>query len=251
MAFRILAPVGPWDDSVVKQKSGNRFTDVKTVQDLLLNASVKMKNKALHPGTPDGLISKTASKSETLKAIHAFQKTFLRSPDSRVDVDGTTFKKLRQYSVVKPGFGRKLAIDRKKLDEFINAMMDGHCKYGFGDKASPLTIAPAKVKKIDCSGFVQYLLYTLTSGSLRIHGGSWHQNKYFEDNRYEQVAYATAASKHDSVLRLGYFSGSPGHIWFIRNGMTIESSGGKGPNRRIWSTPVLKSNVKRCYVLGR
>ena len=250
MKKRITAPVGPWDDATVKKKSGNRKADVKNVQELLLSASTKMNNPACHPGTPDGLISKNSRSSGTLKAIESFQKRFLKSPDRRVDVDGTTLKKLQSYWVEKPKTARKIAINEKKLTEFIDGMMGGHCEYGFGDKASPLTIDPSKVKKIDCSGFVQYLLYTVTNGSVRIRAGSWHQNKYFEDNNFEQVDYQTQASKKDGILRLGYFKGSPGHIWFVKNAMTIESSGGKGPNRRSWSTSSLKNNVKRCYVIA-
>lgn len=250
MNKKITAPVGPWDDNVVKKTGGNRKTDVKTIQNLLLNASIKMKNPAWHPGTADGLISKNSRASNTLKAINAFQQKFLKHPDRRVDVSGKTLTKLQTYAAGKPTIAGKLSINPTKLNEFMNAMMDGHCKYGFGDKANPLSIDPPKVKKIDCSGFVQYLLYTVTNGNLRIPAGSWHQNKYFEDNNFEQVNYLTDAPKKDGVLRLGYFSGSPGHIWFVKNGMTIESSGGKGPNRRAWSTPAIKDKVKRCYVVS-
>lgn len=251
MASSILAPVGPWDDPKVSKKGGNRKADVKTVQKLLAAASSKLKKPAMHPGTPDGLISRTSSRSSTLKAISAFQKTFLSSPDQRVDVGGTTWKKLLKSSQAGASSGgTTISIDGKKLKDLMDAMMDGHCKYGFGDKAR-MTDKPADIKKIDCSGFVQYLLYHVATPSLKIRAGSWHQNKYFEDNHFEQVDYATEASKRDGILRLGYFRGSPGHIWLVLNGETIESSGGKGPNRRAWSTGVLKSKVQRCYVVGR
>ncbi len=246
MAAKISAPVGPWEDPVVKAKKGNKKPDVKAIQKLLASASAKLKNPKIHPGTPDGAIAKISSRSSTIKAILAFQQPFMKSPDGRVDPGGTTLKKLNVSSG--PVAVKKLTINGKLLHAFVDAMTDGHCKYSFGTKASPLTIETAKVKKIDCSGFVQYLLYTVTTNHLKIHAGSWHQNEYFETNNFAQVDYATEASNKDNVLRLGYYKGSPGHIWFVLNGMTIESSGGKGPNRRLWST--LKTKVQRCYVIA-
>ena len=252
MAVNINAPVGPWNDKLVKSKGGNKKTDIKTVQKMLIAAAARLKQTKFNPGKPDGKIGRVASRSNTLKAIAEYEKKCNAVADMRLDPEGAVFKKLQVDGAPLPP--KKIMIDGEKLKTFMDDMLDGHVKYGLGKKASPLTIEPAKIKRIDCSGFVQYLLYTVTRGTVKIKAGSWHQNKYFEDNRFEQVEYQTAAAKKDNVLRLGYFfgggGGGIGHIWFVLNGETIESHGSKGANRRPWSTSVLTNKVERCYVIG-
>ncbi len=245
MSQSISRPVGPWEDPVVKQKDGNRQVDVELVQRLLANASDKLGDKTCQPGTADGKIARAPANSSTLKAIEAFQKRFMKSPDRRVDVGGTTWKNLAEYADNSPQ--GTIVLSPTAVLGFCQEMMDGHCKYGFGKKASPLSTSPSKVTEIDCSGFVRYLLYQVTNGGVVIPDGSWAQDEWFRKHRFPQVEYATAA-KLDGVLRLGYFSGSPGHIWFIQNGKTIESHGkSRGPNRRSWNTSVLQTKVQRCY----
>lgn len=148
---------------------------------------------------------------------------------------------------------KSLWIDRDKLLALVGELTAGHVSYGLGSKAS-LTTEPKDVKKIDCSGFVRYLLYKATDGQVKMPDGSWHQNKWCDDNGFAKVDYAAEAGLNDSWLRLGYFPKkkgmAAGHIWFVLNGQTIESHGGKGPNRREWDTKVLKNNVTRCYKIG-
>ena len=63
-------------------RGANHAADVETVQRLLLNAG-------FDPGPIDGL-----SGRRTTAAIRAFQASFLRVPDGRVDVDGRTWREL-------------------------------------------------------------------------------------------------------------------------------------------------------------
>lgn len=98
MSKSIIAPVGPWEDAVVKRKRGNRKDDVILVQTLLTNAAKATGTSAFDPKGVDGGIYKAPRTSGTLKAIAAFQKQFMRTPDSRVDPGGTTLKKLLAYA---------------------------------------------------------------------------------------------------------------------------------------------------------
>jgi len=98
---RILSPVGSWDDPKIKSKRGNQKRDVTTVQKLLIEAADRMGNQSFNPGKPNGLISKTADRSATLKAIGNFQARFLSKPDRRVDVGGKTIRKLSDFTVVR------------------------------------------------------------------------------------------------------------------------------------------------------
>lgn len=252
MGVNISAPVGPWNDKLVTSKGGNKKTDIKAVQKMLIAAAARLKQDKFNPGKPDGKIGRVTNRSNTLKAIAEYETKCKAEVNMRLDPGGAVFKNLQVDGAPLPP--KKIMIDGAKLKAFMDGMLGGHVKYGLGKKASPLTIEPTKIKKIDCSGFVQYLLYTVTGGTVKIKAGSWHQNKYFEDNRFEQVDYKTEASKRDNVLRLGYFfgggGGGIGHIWFVLNAETIESHGSKGANRRSWSTSVLTTKVERCYVIG-
>ena len=60
----------------------NRRRDVETVQRLLVAAG-------LDPGPVDGISGRL-----TTRAIRAFQASFLRAPDGRVDVNGRTWREL-------------------------------------------------------------------------------------------------------------------------------------------------------------
>lgn len=92
----IIAPVGPWEDPVVTRSSGNRQSDVETIQRLLTAAFQNRGNAGFNPGIVDGKINRTASRSATLRAITNFQREFMSRPDSRVDPNGGTLRRLNQ-----------------------------------------------------------------------------------------------------------------------------------------------------------
>jgi len=91
MAEKINNSVGSYESGAVNNES-----DVVTVQRLLTNASVKQANPAFHPGSTDGKIHRTGSKSGTVRAITAFQtqRVQLNRPDQRIDVGGKTWRQL-------------------------------------------------------------------------------------------------------------------------------------------------------------
>jgi uncharacterized protein (TIGR02594 family) len=88
--FTISAPVGDW-----AKGAKNVPADVETVQLLLEYVSQKRGRKELNPKGVDGQISRVAGGSSTIKAIHAFQRTFMQRSDGLVEPEGTTLKKLR------------------------------------------------------------------------------------------------------------------------------------------------------------
>jgi hypothetical protein len=133
-------------------------------------------------------------------------------------------------------------------------MKDGHIKYQLGAKPG-LNTKPEDITKSDCSGFVRYLMYNATGGSMNFGGGgggTWWQNKWCKDQGLDIVDYSTAA-ECDGTLRCAFIhggGGKVGHVWLILSGLTIESHGGKGANRRPWDTAVLKNGVSVCYKLA-
>jgi uncharacterized protein (TIGR02594 family) len=88
--FTISAPVGDW-----AKGAKNVPADVETVQLLLEYVSEKRGRKELNPKGVDGKISRVAGRSGTVKAIHAFQRTFMERSDGIVEPEGKTLQKLR------------------------------------------------------------------------------------------------------------------------------------------------------------
>ena len=116
-----------------------------------------------------------------------------------------------------------------------------------------LTKEVSEIKSCDCSGFVRYVLYHSSDQQLKIHAGSWHQEEWCKSTLLAKVDYSTAANS-DGWLRIAFLpkkNGKPRHVWFVLNGLTIESRGGKGPDRRAWDTPVLKKNAHACFKLAQ
>ena len=147
-------------------------------------------------------------------------------------------------------------LDQKRLLD-LHAKLD-HATYAVGkDSDGKLkgkaknSAEPDKISKLDCSGYVKYVLYNVSDGKIDIKGGSYYQYKWCKEQKLKKVDYAKAAKKSDNILRLGYFAkkkkGKYGHVWLILNGKTLESHGGTGVNRRPWNNKKLLDNVTHCY----
>jgi uncharacterized protein (TIGR02594 family) len=88
--FTISAPVGDW-----AKGAKNVSDDVKAVQLLLEFVAQKRGRSELNPRGVDGSITRAPGRSSTVKAIHAFQRSFMKHTDGVVDPDGRTLEKLR------------------------------------------------------------------------------------------------------------------------------------------------------------
>ena len=88
--------------SVGSYQSGARNSrgDVETIQRMLEAAATKLRKPQYNPKGVDGLINRIADRSETVKAITAFQKeqVGMMRPDRRVDVNGLTWKTLTRVA---------------------------------------------------------------------------------------------------------------------------------------------------------
>jgi hypothetical protein len=84
--------------SVGSYESGARNlpADIRTVQDLLTRAAKTLRSPAYDPKGVDGQIARPGTKSNTVKAIENFQRNYvgMSIPDRRIDVNGTTWKRL-------------------------------------------------------------------------------------------------------------------------------------------------------------
>lgn len=89
--FTISAAVGEWDKG-----AKNRPDDVETVQLLLEYVSQKRGRRELNPKGIDARISRVPGQSNTVKAIHAFQRTFMARSDGLIEPEGATLQRLRE-----------------------------------------------------------------------------------------------------------------------------------------------------------
>lgn len=98
MGKTISNSVGAWEKG-----AKNLHQDIITVQTLLKAAADELEHPAYDPNGIDGKISKTPGKSDTVKAIHAFQASFMQHPDELIEPGKTTITKLAAYMPDQPG----------------------------------------------------------------------------------------------------------------------------------------------------
>jgi murein DD-endopeptidase MepM/ murein hydrolase activator NlpD len=87
--WSIKASVGRPNKGAVNKKE-----DVTTVQEMLRNTSLILGDARLDPGEVDGVISPVVTKSDTVRAIDAFQSRFMVMPDGLIEVNGRTWREL-------------------------------------------------------------------------------------------------------------------------------------------------------------
>ena len=89
---KILQSVGSWQAGAKNLK-----VDIETVQELLEAASRKTGKSTYDPKGIDGKIARPPRTSNTVKAIKAFQASFMRNPDLVIEPGKNTFQKLSAY----------------------------------------------------------------------------------------------------------------------------------------------------------
>jgi len=129
----------------------NNKDDVKTVQRLLAAAAKSLGNSDYDPGDDDGLIAMPPRFSDTVAAINAFQKRFMRNPDGQVDPGKTTLKKLNEAAGSAPSGGTAApkppaplptkapapsALGKLSLNSFVGKSMSEICPSGYADTSN-------------------------------------------------------------------------------------------------------------------
>ncbi len=97
--WKITSSVGRWEKEAVNTKA-----DVETVQQMLRQAALILRQPAYDPDGIDGGIADAGKKSPTVNAIKAFQGRFMIRPDGLIEPDGRTWRELlRILTVGGPG----------------------------------------------------------------------------------------------------------------------------------------------------
>ncbi len=97
--WKIASSVGRWEKAAVNTKA-----DVETVQQMLRQAALILREPAYDPDGIDGDIAEAGKKSPTVNAIKAFQGRFMIRPDGLIEPEGRTWRELlRIIAVGGPG----------------------------------------------------------------------------------------------------------------------------------------------------
>ena len=138
-----------------------------------------------------------------------------------------------------PGFGWPVFdVDLKKLVAIHKELDDPGNQYKLGGKW-PLALDPdqAEGRRVDCSGYVRWLLYHASPEDKRlvIPDGSVVQRDWIEAQGFK-VSTVDAGKRLDGYLRMAFLppGGGVGHVSLILDGRTLESWGGAGPDSRAW-----------------
>lgn len=135
----------------------------------------------------------------------------------------------------------------------LHAQLERHgVRYGLGSKAKA-SMDPDSIERIDCSGYARYMVLNC-SDLKEFPDGSQVQLAWCIKNLRQVETYANMKYAEDDENRLFIAfikpftngAGKIGHVWFVHEGETYESSGGKGVNNRPWNTGVLR---RECYAV--
>lgn len=174
------------------------------------------------------------------------------------------------------GGNGELLFDTFDLADIIHRVFAAGIRYdcdeGVGKVGNLDTDRLSAIPSLDCSGFVQFVLYRSTFSNLKLIGGSVNQRDYCKRN-FRTAVYAREGPLLDEYVRIGFrktipaveaveaAAGRPavaevkkkvGHVWLVINGRTYESTskGGRGigPKSFLWS--VRKHACDYFYRLG-
>lgn len=127
--------------------------------------------------------------------------------------------------------------------------MRGRVTYRFGAKSTRWDADSSEISEIDCSGFVWFALKRATNGALPIPDGSANQHAFCEKMGYRKVPYAEAIADLSGRLYIAFIAPAPvGHVWLVSHGLTLESHGHVGVDRREADCSALRA-VCACYEL--
>ena len=153
-------------------------------------------------------------------------------------------------------------IDLVKLESDFAQLERQGVRYRLGGKAPSMSCEPAKIKSIDCSGYVRWALARASNQKLIIPDGSQMQREWAEKNLREVKYSDAAAYMTDKRLFIAFIKpfarncGNIGHVWLLaryndgNNGTkagTMESHGGRGANSRDWNYRTLIREVYSCW----
>lgn len=170
-----------------------------------------------------------------------------------------------------------MQFDTNKLVQVLDDLLNASIRYemrGMVGKVRPLTTSVSSIRQLDCSGFVEYVIYHGTTDHVNLPSGSVTQRqKIASDASHIAEDYLKHAELRDDIVRIGFrntvakrdssgavirdsagnsLKDQVGHVWLVINGRTYESTskGGraKGPKSLGWDERT--SDADHFYKLG-
>jgi hypothetical protein len=170
-----------------------------------------------------------------------------------------------------------MQFDTIKLATVLDELLHSSIRYemrGMVGKVKPLTKSVSEISQLDCSGFVEYVIYQGTTDNVNLPSGSVTQRtRIARDASHTPADYLKEAELRDDIVRIGFRDTVPkrdedgsilrdtngnalkeqvGHVWLVINGMTYESTskGGRarGPKSLKWDER--KDDADHFFKLG-
>ncbi len=114
------------------------------------------------------------------------------------------------------------------------------------------------VLRVDCSGIQRGMMAVATPSHVHLPDGSWEQDAWcaaqgLKVSAMDPSGYLDVCANTDGHTRMCFIhpneNESIGHVFLVRNRVTLESHGGCGPDSRPFDTHVLAVNTCKVYVL--
>jgi hypothetical protein len=147
-------------------------------------------------------------------------------------------------------------VDWAKVQAFLNACETSHPRvtYGLGAKIPSDSAAPGSgFTKVDCSGFVRAAIRRSTNPKNTVFpDGSVTQHDFVKARGFARGTIADGGLA-DGKIRIAFLAPQDapsriGHVVLIRNGKTVESHGGVGPDSRPFNGAGWQAKAK-VYLL--
>ena len=136
----------------------------------------------------------------------------------------------------------RLTFDWAGVLAYLAACVDAHPRvtYGLGKKIPSINAVPGRdFTQVDCSGFVRMLVLKFAAPTVAFPDGSVVQADWVKGHGFAPSTIDAAKGSDGRVyiafLRPEDTTEHIGHVVLIRDGMTIESHGHVGPDRRPWN----------------
>jgi cell wall-associated NlpC family hydrolase len=146
------------------------------------------------------------------------------------------------------------AINRQRLMLAFHAMV-GRVLYAWGAKEDDLTTWPAFVERLDCSGFVRFIVAWASGQRIIMPDGSAQQHTWcnaaalHQLDSYHDLSYTVDDPDRLFIAFIPPTGSHPGHVWLVRAGSTMECRSRAGVSSRAWNAPVLRRGAVAVYEL--
>jgi cell wall-associated NlpC family hydrolase len=135
------------------------------------------------------------------------------------------------------GHPATLDVDTAAMDAFLAACIGSTPRVGYrlGAKIGPGQVPGRDFTAVDCSGFVRELMRRCTIVGAQFPDGSVIQHDWVKARGFVPADEAKPGMVYLAFLSPADTASHIGHVVFVRDGRTIESHGGVGPDSRPWT----------------